>query len=241
MGLFIAQAIWALLYFVGRSQIIPLDQTSFLIVGSFVYLLEFSVPIIASRSHKTPFNFEHLVERYGLLNIIVLGEALLSLSMAFAAFYESEFSASILLNTVWGFLTVFLLWWIYFVDTKEVGQANGWQLYIWSMLHFLVFFGGTWLGASLAAGVDLSLGVAHFDHQKALNYIAWPIAIYLIGIALVREQFHMAGKTVFILPIAAFLIVISSYLTLPIWVFPLILGGALLLRIRFTAMEDLNI
>ncbi len=240
-GLFLAQALWTSLYFCVRAGILPFDETLFMMIGSLIYLLEFLVPIIASRFHQTPFNFEHLVERYGLLNIIVLGEALLSISFAFAAFYEGSFDFSILLTCVWSFITVFLLWWIYFIDTKEVGQASGWQLYIWSMFHFLVFFGGTWLGASLAAGIDFALHENHMEPRHVMLFIGWPMAIYLAGIWLVREQFHMFGKRMYILPIAALLILLASYLVLPVWVFPLILAAALLLRVRFTPMEDLNI
>ncbi len=246
-GLFSAQAIWVFLYFAMMNGWIQTSVNGFLLIGAIVYFYEFAVPFIASRFAYSPFNFEHIIERFGLLNMIVMGEVLLAISFAFGSFYEGHFSFSLLFQGLWLFIIVFLMWWIYFVDTKEVVSENqpvekeARKVQIWGFFHIIVFFSSAFLGATMAAYVDYLLHENHMEHKQAIIYVAWPIALYLIGIWIVREQFRAQGKTTFILPIAAVLILISSYLTMPVWVFALILAGALVLRVRFTPIQDLNI
>lgn len=48
---------------------------------------EISVPVIAETVHETPWHRHHIIERYGLLTIIVLGELILSAANSIAALY----------------------------------------------------------------------------------------------------------------------------------------------------------
>src|SRR3954463_5192848 len=78
-------------------------------------LLEIAVPPWAERDHHTPWHPEHIAERYGLFTIIVLGESVLSATVAIqTALDEGTASASVLLVAVAGAVIVFALWWLYF-------------------------------------------------------------------------------------------------------------------------------
>ncbi|MFV0293889.1 MAG: low temperature requirement protein A [Paracoccus sp. (in: a-proteobacteria)] len=72
IGILIAQLCWVLMYF-----LVTPDSSAFFIVGILVFLVEFAVPPFAESRGITPFHRHHIIERYGLLTIISLGESIL--------------------------------------------------------------------------------------------------------------------------------------------------------------------
>ena len=87
------------------------------LLGTFVLgmAIEFAVPYLAERHHRTPYHPEHIAERYGLFTIIVLGEVVLSSVMAVQGALEGdEYVADLIPLVVGGMLLVFSLWWLYF-------------------------------------------------------------------------------------------------------------------------------
>jgi low temperature requirement protein LtrA len=105
-GITLAQAFW-----VGRLIAGPNSWMLFA-AGAVVELL---VPIWAESAARSPWNFHHIVERYGLFNIIMLGESVLAGTIAFqVAFDEGGGDIGLLILAISGVLIVFSMWWLYF-------------------------------------------------------------------------------------------------------------------------------
>ena len=86
VGITLTQSLWWVFFF-----IIPkYDATVFLATGLAIYLVEFAVPVVAERGSPTPWHRHHMIERYGLLTFIILGEVLLSVSMMLGTLYDGH-------------------------------------------------------------------------------------------------------------------------------------------------------
>ena len=84
--LIIAQALWVVMYF----MITP-KNANFIPIYVGIFVIELLVPVASGLVKGIPFHRHHLIERYGLLNIIVLGEVLLSISFMFGELYDGHF------------------------------------------------------------------------------------------------------------------------------------------------------
>ena len=77
--------------------------------------LELAVPVWAERAEPTTWHPQHIAERYGLLTLIVLGESILSATVAVqSALASGEALPALLPLIVGGLLIVFSMWWVYF-------------------------------------------------------------------------------------------------------------------------------
>jgi len=85
-------------------------------------VLEMLLTAMASRrAVEFPVHLEHLVERVGLLSIIVLGESVISLV---GGLQEVEWTPDDFLATAAGFLIIGLIWWIYFDSFNVLERAK---------------------------------------------------------------------------------------------------------------------
>ena len=109
-----------------------------------------------------------LVERFGLLTIIILGENLISI--VGGAVYRNDFSSSYVLVISASIAIVFLLWWIYFDLISE-------RLPIQKILHRNV-----WLYLHLL--LTMSIGLVAVGLLNAIEYVKTPEAIdtwFIVG------------------------------------------------------------
>ena len=63
---------------------------SFLLFYGAMIVCELLVPAIAERAAQTTWHMHHIIERYGLLTIIVLGESFVALTRAVEATIDIE-------------------------------------------------------------------------------------------------------------------------------------------------------
>lgn len=76
---------------------------------------EFSLPVFAETKNPTPWHRHHIVKRYKLLNIIVLGESLLAVGVAIqAADHGAHINWPFVGLAASGLIIVCALWWLYF-------------------------------------------------------------------------------------------------------------------------------
>lgn len=132
----------------------------------------------------------HIVERYGLFTIIVLGESIAAATLAAsrAAGVPVDAAAALTL-AVGGLVIVFSLWWTYFDFTT--GRAPGRERraqYRWAGLHYFVFASIAAVGAGLALAVDW---LADPDHVKlsaagVALVVGAAVAIFLLSIGLIE-------------------------------------------------------
>jgi low temperature requirement protein LtrA len=200
LGIFLVQIYWTLL-------IVALGDWTWMFMVLFAVgaALELSVPWWAERAGMTTWHRHHIIERYGLLNIIVLGETLLAAVMAIGAAIEVEpmtvrLAGLALAATV----TAFALFWVYFAQEDHLGpDADDARAFVWGYGHFLIFASGAAVGAAFALQVDVMTEHAHVGQRTADVAVAVPVAAYLFALWLVRDRFSQTGAARWVLPAGA--------------------------------------
>lgn len=97
----------------------PASQQAVFVGGLFVEMLAFVW--IASRYLTLPVHRSHLVERMGLLSIILLGETVISLV---AGLRGIEWNGIAVMRALSGFLLIGAIWWIYFDSFPVLERAE---------------------------------------------------------------------------------------------------------------------
>ena len=95
----------------------PLDAGQTFVFGSALVVIEMSGPVIAERlKGGTPWHVHHIVERYGLLVIITLGEGVIGTVASISAVVDHQgWSTDAVLVAVAGVGLTFGLWWMYYI------------------------------------------------------------------------------------------------------------------------------
>ena len=112
LGITLCQLGWVALLFVPQALVHPLF--------GLLVVAELLVPVLGERRGRTPWHPGHIAERYSLFTLIVLGESVLSGSVALGAAVGPDGH----LDDVWGIalgglLLVFSMWWKYFARSAE--------------------------------------------------------------------------------------------------------------------------
>lgn len=177
------------------------------------WLGEFLVPVFAERASPTPWHAHHIVERYGLLMIIMLGEILLAGSLSFARAGEAVGLASPLLQiALAGLVIAFSMWWLYFSrdDHLRVHLPDRLHTFVWGYGHVLPYGAAAAVGAGFAALVDIATGHAEISAKAGDIAVAMPLALYMLGLWFVRDRFVLAGSAALVLPLFAALVLIAG-------------------------------
>ena len=212
VGIAIAQCYWLALLAADAT-----DLTLFAELFALGIVLELAVPALAEWRAATPWHSHHITERYGLLNLIVLGETLLAGSMALAKLDADHMNWALVSTAICALLILFSMWWLYFSRDNYVVQRERNVAFIWGYGHFLIYLSGAAVGAGFAVLVD-GHASAHIDAHTALSEtlslytIALPLALYWLGVWLVRDQFIMANGARFVLPVFAVLMLLMPLL-----------------------------
>ncbi|MBU2223181.1 MAG: low temperature requirement protein A, partial [Gammaproteobacteria bacterium] len=153
----------------------------------------------------------HMIERYGLLNIIVLGETLLASSMAISHLTaQHTLTFSLLQLPLLAMVVLFCLWWLYFSREEQLQQSTLKMALTWGYGHLLIYAAGAAVGAGIAVNIDSVLGSATISPSAAVAAVTLPISVYLLGLWLVRDQFVFQGAGKYMLPFFAILIPIAG-------------------------------
>lgn len=220
VGLGLAQVMWLAIAF-GLAPASPLAVALTLVAT----LFEFAVPLLAERKTQAlPFHRHHLIERYGLLTIIVLGEVLLAGSMAVADMLAAGATSPLLEALIATVVIVLALWWLYFADEDHLPKEGKTALVAFGYGHVLVYAGIALLGAGLGAWLDVVDHHSDLGFDQAIWYVAAPIATVLFGIWIVRDRFHALGRRGGVLPLAALLILSAAAVSAQLWVLALIVA-----------------
>jgi low temperature requirement protein LtrA len=156
-------------------------------------LVEAAGPVIAElRKGGTPWHPHHVAERYGLLVIIALGEAVLGTTVALSAIVESiGWSADVVLLGLAGTALTFGMWWIYFVlPAGELLARHRERSFGWGYGHIVLF------GALVAVGAGLHVAAFFLEDHSVLDStgtvlsVAVPVALYVVSIYALH--FHLS-------------------------------------------------
>jgi low temperature requirement protein LtrA len=153
-----------------------------------LFLVELAIPVWAERAARTPYHPEHISERYGLFTIIVLGEAMLSASLAVRFIADDGLSPQLVGILLGGMLIVFTMWWLYFERPPGSVLSSLRQGFVWGYGHLPVWAAAAAVGSGLAVAIEQASELAVLDAVQAGYIVAVPVAIYLIGLGLLRAR-----------------------------------------------------
>jgi low temperature requirement protein LtrA len=154
-------------------------------IASFFVLVvvELAIPIWAERAAPgQQFHAGHLAERFGLFTIIVLGEVILSSTIAVQQAIDAvgiEFD--VLLVAGAALVIAFATWWSYFGrdDEPEVDRLHG--AFLWGYGHLPVFAGLAAFGGGVHVAVDAAAGSEDVTDRVAAMAVTIPLAVAIVG------------------------------------------------------------
>ena len=232
-GLIVLQCFWVVLAF-----LIPFGESLFFILFALGSMAELFVPIYAGKAKNIPFHKHHIIERFGLLNIIVLGEVLLSAALAIQAMQKGgHWTLELTFVAISATIVPFMLWWLYFNEDENLTSENTAHVFFWGYAHFFIFSSAAALGAGYAALVDALGEHGHGSADSARWAISLAVAIYIFTIWLIRDRHILKPSQAFQLLIFALLIALTPLL--PLFQLPaltLLLVVLLALRLRHTIL-----
>jgi low temperature requirement protein LtrA len=218
IGIAVCQIGWTVLILFGSSG------AWFYPLFAALWLCEFAVPVIAERQGGTPWHPHHIAERYGLMTIVVLGEGVLSSSLAVNAAARGAQLTPALTGAVGGALIIlFSMWWLYFSQQSNRRLETLRGAFVWGYLHYFVFASAAAVGAGVAAFIDQTTSHAEINRTGAALAVAVPAATYLVAIWIVHAGRGGAGWRRAVLPLAAALVLAGALAP-----FPLLAVGAAL-------------
>jgi low temperature requirement protein LtrA len=139
------------------------------------------VPSTRKRMAVIPLQFGHLIERFGLFTIIVLGETVLAVVIGVA---HAHWVASAVVFAAIGLTMSFSLWWIYFevVTGEPLRKLGGFRPIVWVYAHAPLVMGITALGVGIEIAVFTEFG--HRLETRDAAVLAGSLAIALLAIAI---------------------------------------------------------
>ncbi|GGM66825.1 membrane protein [Dactylosporangium sucinum] len=181
---------------VGWGLILLTHDTLHLVLFLVMVGLELAVPLWGERGVRTPWHPHHIAERYGLLFIIVLGEIILSTTLAVQAGFVQERHWWVALS---GLVIVFAFWWLYFDEPAHHRLVDNRHAFTWGYGHYVVFASAAAIGAGIAVVVDGTT-----SRLTASLAVAVPTAILLVALWVL----HLRRS--WLLPAAAVLVLAST-------------------------------
>jgi low temperature requirement protein LtrA len=219
----VSAALWAV------SLVVP--SPARYLLWAMAVLVSAAGPVLATlRSDKHPLQIEHLPERFALLVILVLGEAVGS---AARGVHDASWAPISIGVGVLAFAVAAGMWWIYFditapssarelhevgeeVDGKSSPDAGDTDSHVSDARHDLFVYGHLPLTFGIVlAGVGLEELVVHPD-KAAPSVAGWVLAsglaLFLAGVALVISGTTQRLRSIWPWPVAAIPIVLLGAL-----------------------------
>lgn len=188
-GIALAQVYWVGIM-LGQSL---LSEPLFYSCFGLGILIELAVPMLAERRGITTWHRHHIIERYGLMNIIVLGETLLAGSMALGEINAGHFDINLVYMALSSLVILFSMWWLYFSKEDHL-QEQGIELaFTWGYGHLLIYASGAAVGAGFAVLVDIITHQSKISMLVGDYVVAVSVALYMFGLWFVRDRFALKG------------------------------------------------
>ena len=234
-GLVLAQMLWMMM-----NAVTTPGSQAFYALGLCIFIVEWSVPIFAESAGRTPWHRGHIMERFGLLTIIVLGEALLSIALTFGAIYNGSFDMALVRIGLASLIVVFSLWWIYFAETQNLTADDLKHTFLWAYGHVFLFISISLLGAGFAAYFDLATGHSEANAAEIGWFVGGPIALALTTLWAIRDRYMGLGLRAWALPVGALAFLVATYLQVPPLAYAALALTILIWRVPMTTSEGLH-
>jgi low temperature requirement protein LtrA len=155
--------------------------------ASLLILVELLGPWIAeTRKGGTPWHAHHIVERYGLLVIIALGEGVIGTIASLSAVVGPDgpgWSVDAAVVAIAGIALTFGMWWVYFVvPAAQILHVRRRRSFGWGYGHIPI------IGAVVATGAGLHVAAYYLDEESVLDApatvlsVVIPVAVFILGI-----------------------------------------------------------
>jgi low temperature requirement protein LtrA len=208
-GIIAMQAFWA-------WMILTVPPTDPRYMGLFLLgaIGEMSVPAICEAAWgKTRWHRGHIAERYGLLNLIVLGECFLSVTSILVVKGDGGLAGAGQVELALGAAIVtFSLWSAYFTRHDQVIGEQLRQSLLWGYSHFVLFAAGAAVGAGFAVRLEALTGRSAIGELSSGLAIAIPISLYLLSLWVMREARNPISWHTVVLPGIASLLPVLPFL-----------------------------
>jgi low temperature requirement protein LtrA len=217
----ISALIWVFsVFFVGNAR---------LAVWAVAIGIELGFSLIRSTRERMaviPFQFGHLVERFGLFTIIVLGETVLAVVIGVA---HAHWVASAVIFAAIGLTMSFSLWWIYFevVTGEPLRNIGGFRPIVWVYAHAPLVMAITALGVGIEVAVFTEFGQRLEIPDAMILTGSLAIALVAIGLLLAAETAPELRSQLFLRRLPTVLLVLFVGL-LPIAAQGVLVGLALI-------------
>ncbi|HEY7646805.1 MAG TPA: low temperature requirement protein A [Hyphomicrobiales bacterium] len=219
------------IYWIGFYVLQPRSEIPFYALFVIGAALELLVPVLAEKKNYTLWHRHHIVERYGLLNIIVLGETLLAGSIALRSASGEHFDMALLYIALSALVILFSMWWLYFAREEQLETHDLGRALTWGYGHAVIFASGAAVGAGVAVRIDIATHHAKIGALAGEYAVAIPLALYMLGLWFVRDRFVCDGPARYVLPTFGVLIVLAP-LT------PLALQGVAILAVLCVVVRN---
>ena len=171
----------------------------------------------AKGAESSSFHRHHISERFGLLTIIVLGEVLLGSSESFKNAFANQLDSSLIFLGLFAFVIAVSMWWLYFTTEDHLQSDDIGRVFMWGYGHLLIFASAAAVGAGIGLAVDVFVADSaehplHINKSSAAHAISIPAAVFVFGLWLVRDRFHLHAPHSWILLVFAGLIGVSGFL-----------------------------
>jgi low temperature requirement protein LtrA len=198
---------------------------------------ELLVPVWAEAAETTPWHPEHIAERYGLFTIIVLGETILSSSVAFQAVVDDRSAdTTVVLTAIGALLTVLAMWWLYFAKPAAESLVSNRIGFPWGYGHYVVFASAAAVGAGVAVTVDLVTGHAHLSDTGAGASFTIPVVLYVLALAFLQTLLHrLSPPRVAAFAVAVIAVAGATFTGQPVFVTGVVLAALVAVMLVITA------
>ena len=206
-GLLILQAVWV-------STWLFVPSSMLLLVAPFIVLAELLLPAFAERAGRTPWHRHHIIERHGLLNIIVLGEGIVVVGWALTRLLDADVFDPVLAAMAMSALVIICaMWWLYFDEDEHIALNQAGTAAYWAYGHWLIYASGAATAAGIGIVVDAYSGHSELSASGAIWWVAIPICVYITTLWWLFDVFSARWRSKWLLPLCAASILISAHFT----------------------------
>jgi low temperature requirement protein LtrA len=178
ISLIVSQAGWVALAVAGTSV------GMFFLLAAGLLVIETAGPVFAeSRRGGTPWHPHHIAERYGLLVIITLGEAILGTVAAMSGYVHDPaigWTMDAVIVLAAGVGLTFGMWWTYFViPWADILHHHRERSFFWGYGHLLIFSSIAGTGAGLHVAQYFLEGHSQLGAIGTVLTVVVPVAVFI--------------------------------------------------------------
>nr|WP_240746035.1 low temperature requirement protein A [Cupriavidus oxalaticus] len=196
------------------SILFPAPQRYVVLYLGILFDLVAFISFLPRRLQGIPVHTEHLIERVGLLTLILLGESVISLSTGLA---DISWTVERLVTAATGFVTISSIWWVYFDSFHLLSKQKLTTGHSVVYSHFFVFIGLSILASLIRHAILDDMQVSDFRVLLVIGTVCFFIGkqyAYFMERPELRPQLVVNTLVVFVLTGLALLLPRTSYILL---------------------------